>query len=84
MLLNGEAGVPDENVGRQRKPWWRKAGAAAMVRLLLIVALLGIRIGDAINPGPLGAGWDEGDPFQDLDRYLDDPEVQFEEELVEV
>ena len=38
-------------VGRLRKPWWRKAGAAAMVRLLLIVALLGVRIGDAIHPG---------------------------------
>ena len=33
-----------------------------MVRLLLLVALLGIRIGDAIHPGP------------DLDLGFDDPD----------
>ena len=39
-----------------------------MVRLLLIVALLGIQIGDAIHPGP---------------PCLDGPEVQSEEEVHE-
>jgi hypothetical protein len=43
-----------------------------------MVALLGMRIGEAMHPGPRNL-WEEDDvdPFADLDKYLDDePEIQ--------
>ena len=36
-----------------------------------------------VQPGPLDAGWNGDDPFQDHDRYLHHPALKLEEALVD-
>ena len=63
---------PLSGAGRLRKTWWHKMGTAALVRLLLIVALLGIRVGDAIHPGPTSAEWGFDDSDMEFGCYSSD------------